>query len=58
MRIHDDLPMNRKILGFYDIILQNDVACPNDVVCTDTSGLYDYPFNFEQSGVQTLAEEL
>ena len=35
------------ILEFYDvIILQNDVAGPSNVICTDTSGLYDYPFNF------------
>ena len=32
-------------LEIHDVILQNDVAGPSDVVCsTDTSGL-DYPFN-------------
>ena len=36
--------MNRKILEFYDVILQNGVLGPSDVVCTDTSSLYDYPF--------------
>ena len=47
--ITDDLPMNHKIhpdqitiSEFYDIILQKDVS--HDV--TNTSGLYDYPFNF------------
>ena len=36
--------MNRKILEFYDIILQIDVAGPSNAVFIDTSGLYDYPF--------------
>ena len=34
------------VLEFYDVILQNVIAGPSNIVCTDASGLYDYPFNF------------
>ena len=56
MRIHSDLPMNRKILEFYDVILQNDIAGPSDDICTDTSGLYDYPFNLHICQIRHIRE--